>query len=83
MAQNWLGSRLACQLPLWPQMTYTDRAPLPLLGEEPVTARIRRRAEERATPDGEKTSETGERETWQRLVEDQARTNAERVREPG
>jgi len=52
-------------------------------GEEPVTARIRRRAEERATPDGENTSEVEKREKWQRLVEEQARESAERVREPG
>jgi hypothetical protein len=52
-------------------------------GEEPVTARIRRRAEERAAADGEEGREAQTEGMWQRKLAEQARARAERIREPG
>jgi N12 class adenine-specific DNA methylase/SAM-dependent methyltransferase len=51
--------------------------------ELPVTARIRRRAEERAGADGEGEEETQDDGIWQRKLAEQARAKAERIREPG
>jgi N12 class adenine-specific DNA methylase len=52
-------------------------------GEEPVTARIRRRTGERAAADGEGDRETQTEGMWQRKLAEQARARAERIREPG
>ncbi|HWG41138.1 MAG TPA: hypothetical protein VN688_00010 [Gemmataceae bacterium] len=52
-------------------------------GEEPVTARIRRRAEKRVTRDSEDRQQTPDDGSWQRKLAEQAKARAERVREPG
>ena len=52
-------------------------------GEEPVTARIRRRAEERFARDSENGQESPNEGRWQRKLAEQARARAERIREPG
>jgi hypothetical protein len=54
-----------------------------IAAEEPVTARIRRRAEERAIAGNEGEAETGHPEKWQRKLAEEARAHAGRVREPG
>jgi N12 class adenine-specific DNA methylase len=52
-------------------------------GEEPVTARIRRRAEECAAPDGESEKETEGQNKWQRSLAEEANARADQGREPG
>jgi hypothetical protein len=51
--------------------------------ETPVTARIRRRAEERASVDGDGDRETQGEGEWVRKLAEQARARAEWIREPG
>jgi hypothetical protein len=52
-------------------------------GEEPVTARIRRRAEERTGVNGEGHQKTEVQGKWQRSLAEEAKSNAERGLEPG
>jgi len=53
-------------------------------GEEPVTARIRRRAEERAAAaDGEGEQKTEVQGKWQRSLAEEAKTRSDQGREPG
>jgi len=51
--------------------------------EEPVTARIRRRAGEKASADNDGETEAHLEDKWQRRLAEEARESAERVREPG
>jgi N12 class adenine-specific DNA methylase/SAM-dependent methyltransferase len=51
--------------------------------EEPVTARIRRRAEERAPADGESGQEAQSDSMWVRKLAEEAKAQAARIREPG
>jgi hypothetical protein len=59
-----------------------EREAKAIAAEEPVTARIRRRAGERAG-EGENEAEANHAETWQRRLAEESRANAERIREPG
>jgi hypothetical protein len=52
-------------------------------GEEPVTARIRRRAEDRAAVDGEGKPETEVQGKWQRSLAEEAKARSDQGREPG
>jgi len=52
-------------------------------GEEPVTARIRRLAEERAAANGESSHESQSEGMWQQRLAAEAQERAEKGREPG
>ena len=52
-------------------------------GEEPVTTRIRRRAEERAAVNSDREHETEAQGKWQRSLAEEAKARADQSREPG
>ncbi len=52
-------------------------------GEEPVTARIRRRAEERTAVNGDGKQETDAKGKWQRTLVQEVKARADQGREPG
>jgi N12 class adenine-specific DNA methylase len=54
-----------------------------IAAEEPVTARIRRRAGEKVNADSQGEAEVNHADKWQRKLAEETRANAERVREPG
>jgi N12 class adenine-specific DNA methylase len=51
--------------------------------EEPITARIRRRAEQRSAVDGQGEQKTEVQGRWQRKLADEARARSDQGREPG
>jgi len=60
-----------------------EREAKPIAAEEPVTTRIRRRAEEKASADSKGEAEANHAGQWQRKLAEDTRAIAERVREPG
>ncbi|MGH7171178.1 MAG: DEAD/DEAH box helicase family protein, partial [Gemmataceae bacterium] len=60
-----------------------EREARTIAAEEPVTARIRRRAGERSATDGEDGQETHDDNKWQRKLAEEAKADTERVPEAG